>query len=130
MKNILFIAMISCRLWLYTGPVVANFFSTFFLATDRWHALSRIIGDHKELVADWHQEYMKCTFQSLQDPVERVQAKNLSAFLYFGELMDPSDMEIYAHEFITQLVSKMNNQSHRAVTEECITSHPLPELLT
>ena len=34
-ENILFIAMISCRLWLYTGPVAANFFSSFFLATDR-----------------------------------------------------------------------------------------------
>ena len=40
-ENILFIAMISCRLWLYTGPVVANFFSTFFLATDRSTAPSR-----------------------------------------------------------------------------------------
>ena len=29
-ENILFIAMISCRLWLYTGPVVANFFFDFF----------------------------------------------------------------------------------------------------
>ena len=35
-ENILFTAMISCRLWLYTGPVVANFFSNFFLATDRF----------------------------------------------------------------------------------------------
>ena len=34
-ENILFITMISYRLWLYTGPVVANLFSTFFLATDR-----------------------------------------------------------------------------------------------
>ena len=40
-ENIMFIAMISCRLWLYTDPVVANFFSTFFLATDRYNGQFR-----------------------------------------------------------------------------------------
>ena len=43
-ENILFIAMISCRLWLYTGPVVANFFSTFFLATDRTGVSGFLVG--------------------------------------------------------------------------------------
>ena len=34
-ENILVVAMISCRFWLYMGPVVATFYLTNFLATDR-----------------------------------------------------------------------------------------------
>ena len=34
-ESVLVVAIISCRFWLYMGPVVANFFLTFFLATDR-----------------------------------------------------------------------------------------------
>ena len=34
-ENILVVAMMSCRFWLYMGPVVATFYLTNFLATDR-----------------------------------------------------------------------------------------------
>ena len=36
MKTLLVVATISCRFWLYMGPVVATFYLTnWFLATDR-----------------------------------------------------------------------------------------------
>ena len=37
-ESILVVAIISYRFWLYIGPVVANFFLTFFLSTDRMSA--------------------------------------------------------------------------------------------
>ena len=44
-ENILVVAMISCRFWLYMGPVVATFYLTNFLATDRFSV--RAEGDEQ-----------------------------------------------------------------------------------
>ncbi|CAD7953911.1 unnamed protein product [Amoebophrya sp. A25] len=87
-----------------------------------WHALSRIFADHREVTERWHPQYMAATLRGLEDPVLRVQTKNLGAFLYFGEALEPVVMENYAKDLLEKLVEKINKCNHRGVIEECITS--------
>ncbi|CAD7932795.1 unnamed protein product [Amoebophrya sp. A120] len=87
-----------------------------------WHALSRVFADHREVTDRWHKQYMEATLQGLSDPVLRVQTKNLGAFLYFGEALDPVLMELYAKPLLEKLVEKIKSCEHRGVIEECITS--------
>jgi hypothetical protein len=58
---------------------------------------------------------MKATFNGLEDPVERVRAKNLSAFLYFGEIVDSSISEGFAKNFLEKLVRELQHTQNRAV---------------
>ena len=87
-----------------------------------WHALSRIFSDHSEVASRVHQKYMEATLQGLADPIERVQTKNLGAFLYFGEALEPVIMETYSPKLLEELIKKIQTSNHRGVTEECITA--------
>ena len=89
-----------------------------------WHALSRIFNDHGDASERWHDKYMAATKQTLaQDPVARVQQKCLGAFLYFGEALESVTMEDYSRDLLQTLVAKLGqNDLHRGVREECITS--------
>lgn len=57
----------------------------------------------------------------MDDPVDRVAAMSMSAFVSFGEELDNSLMADYAHGFMEKLVTKLSS-SNRLVKEEAITS--------
>ena len=47
----------------------------------------------------------------------------LFTFPYFGEVVDPVIMELYAENFLSLLIKKIEQeQSKRAILEECITA--------
>ncbi len=87
-----------------------------------WQACSRFFDDHPEISERVHKQYMEATVLGLEDPVLRVQTKNLSSFLFFGEALDPVNMEMYAKSFLITLVNKVRMCKHRGVVEEAITS--------
>eukprot|EP00397_Hematodinium_sp_SG-2012_P004914 GEMP01004929.1.p1 GENE.GEMP01004929.1~~GEMP01004929.1.p1 ORF type:complete len:691 (+),score=120.12 GEMP01004929.1:1436-3508(+) len=57
-----------------------------------------------------------------RDPELRVQQMCLSCFVAFGEELDNTDMETYAHPMMEKLVTKIMSVTHRGVREEAITS--------
>jgi len=88
-----------------------------------WQALSQMATDQQPQFQErWHEQLMKILGQSIDDPVNRVQQIALSFFVAFGEALDNTNMELYAKPMMAKLVEKVQNQRHRGVREEAVTS--------
>lgn len=87
------------------------------------YALGQLANDQSpHFQESHHKEVMPIFMQKMDDPVDRVSAMSMSAFVSFGEELDNSLMLTYAHPFMEKLVSRLQVSQHRGVQEECITS--------
>ena len=68
-ENIQVFAMISCRFWLYMGPVVATFYLTNFLATDRklYHKELAVLYCNKAFMLIKHAQAIRNEVQVRKD---------------------------------------------------------------
>lgn len=86
------------------------------------HAIGQMANDQAPVFQEaWHQTVMSVLLQVMDDPVDRVAAMAMSAFVSFGEGMDNSLMPQYAPGFMEKLVHKLQTSKHRGVREESIT---------
>jgi len=87
------------------------------------HAIGQMSNDQKPTFQEaWHSTFMPVFVKMMDDPVNRVSAMALSAFVAFTEPLDTTLMVGYARGFMEKLVAKLQSAQHRGVREECITS--------
>jgi len=87
------------------------------------HAIGQLANDQAPHFQEaWHQKIMPTLLRKMDDPVDRVAAMSMSAFVSFGEELDNSLMMGYAESFMGKLVAKLQVTQHRGVREESITS--------
>lgn len=87
------------------------------------HALGQMANDQAPDFQETHyQEILPILLAKFDDPVDRVAAMAMSAFVSFGEELDNTLMLEYAPGFMEKLVNKLVATSHRGVREESITS--------
>mmetsp|Transcript_4884 Transcript_4884/g.15357 ORF Transcript_4884/g.15357 Transcript_4884/m.15357 type:complete len:1114 (-) Transcript_4884:70-3411(-) len=87
------------------------------------HAIGQLSNDQApQFQEDWHTTVMPMLLNKMDDPVDRVAAMAMSAFVSFGEELDNTLMAGYASSFMQKLVNRLHTTSHRMVQEESITS--------
>eukprot|EP00928_Gymnodinium_smaydae_P026158 TRINITY_DN20620_c1_g1_i1.p1 TRINITY_DN20620_c1_g1~~TRINITY_DN20620_c1_g1_i1.p1 ORF type:complete len:1148 (+),score=364.28 TRINITY_DN20620_c1_g1_i1:100-3444(+) len=69
-----------------------------------------------------HKTVLPLLMQKMDDPVDRVAAMAMGAFVSFCEEMDKALMMPYAKGFMEKLAAKLQSTQHRGVREESITS--------
>jgi len=86
------------------------------------HAIGQLANDQAPQFQEaWHQTVMPLLLKKMDDPVDRVAAMAMSAFVSFGEELG-SLMSTYAASFMQKLVDKLKSSNHRMIQEESITS--------
>jgi hypothetical protein len=87
------------------------------------HAMGQLANDQAPHFQETkHKIVMPILLQKMDDPVDRVAAMAMSAFVSFGEELDRALMLGYAQGFMQKLVSKLQATQHRGLREESITS--------
>lgn len=87
------------------------------------HAIGQLANDQSPTFQEAsHQRVMPTLLKMMDDPVDRVAAMAMSAFVSFGEELDTSLMLGYAQSFMHKFVAKLQVTQHRGVREESITS--------
>lgn len=87
------------------------------------HAIGQLANDQAPHFQEhWYLTVMPVLLKKMDDPVDRVAAMAMSAFVSFGEELDTSLMLEYAQGFMEKLVAKLQQTQHRGVREESITS--------
>mmetsp|Transcript_72305 Transcript_72305/g.157002 ORF Transcript_72305/g.157002 Transcript_72305/m.157002 type:complete len:1097 (-) Transcript_72305:209-3499(-) len=87
------------------------------------HAIGQLANDQSPHFQEaWHEKLMPVLLMKMDDPVDRVAAMAMSAFVSFGEELDKALMASYAQGFMMKLVNKLQTSQHRGVREESITS--------
>merc|ERR1719199_239557 len=86
------------------------------------NAIGQLATDqHPHFQESSHKVVMPALLGKMDDPVDRVSAMAMSAFVAFGEELDGTLMAGYALDFMRKLAPKLRS-SHRGVKEEAITS--------
>uniref|UniRef100_A0A6U9NR28 TOG domain-containing protein n=1 Tax=Zooxanthella nutricula TaxID=1333877 RepID=A0A6U9NR28_9DINO len=87
------------------------------------HAIGQLSNDQApEFQDSWHQTVMPVLLKKMDDPVDRVAAMAMSAFVSFGEELDNAIMIKYAGGVMEKLLQRLQSTKHRMVQEESITS--------
>ncbi|CAE8709034.1 unnamed protein product, partial [Polarella glacialis] len=87
------------------------------------HGIGQLANDQAPKFQETsHQTVMPALLKKMDDPVDRVAAMAMSAFVSFGEELDTSLMATYASAMMQKLVNKLQTSQHRGVREESITS--------
>mmetsp|Transcript_72239 Transcript_72239/g.224078 ORF Transcript_72239/g.224078 Transcript_72239/m.224078 type:complete len:1116 (-) Transcript_72239:70-3417(-) len=87
------------------------------------HAIGQLANDQAPQFQEaWHATVMPLLLKKMDDPVDRVAAMAMSAFVSFGEELDNALMLGYAQGFMQKLVGRLQTTGHRMVQEESITS--------
>eukprot|EP00933_Yihiella_yeosuensis_P044055 TRINITY_DN39103_c0_g1_i1.p1 TRINITY_DN39103_c0_g1~~TRINITY_DN39103_c0_g1_i1.p1 ORF type:complete len:1092 (+),score=346.27 TRINITY_DN39103_c0_g1_i1:348-3278(+) len=87
------------------------------------HAIGQLANDQAPQFQEmFHQTVMPILLKKMDDPVDRVAAMSMSAFVSFGEELDNALMAGYARGVMEKLVLKLQSSQHRGVREEAITS--------
>jgi len=87
------------------------------------HGLGQLANDQSpHFQENSHKEVMPILAKMMDDPVDKVAAMAMSAFVSFGEELDNALMAGYARPLMEKLVGKLQTSKHRGVREEAITS--------
>eukprot|EP00928_Gymnodinium_smaydae_P031863 TRINITY_DN2324_c0_g1_i8.p1 TRINITY_DN2324_c0_g1~~TRINITY_DN2324_c0_g1_i8.p1 ORF type:complete len:1110 (-),score=359.38 TRINITY_DN2324_c0_g1_i8:251-3580(-) len=86
------------------------------------HAIGQLSNDQSPHFQEAHHAVvMPQLLRKMDDPVDRVAAMAMSAFVSFGEELDNALMVQYAQGFMQKLVGRLQSSKHRMVQEESIT---------
>jgi hypothetical protein len=87
------------------------------------HAIGQLSNDQSpKFQENFHKQVMPALLKKMDDPVHRVAAMSMSAFVSFGEELDNTLMLSYSPSFMEKFVGLLRTSQHRMVQEESITS--------
>eukprot|EP00928_Gymnodinium_smaydae_P028185 TRINITY_DN2155_c2_g2_i1.p1 TRINITY_DN2155_c2_g2~~TRINITY_DN2155_c2_g2_i1.p1 ORF type:complete len:1130 (-),score=342.11 TRINITY_DN2155_c2_g2_i1:133-3522(-) len=87
------------------------------------HAIGQLANDQAPHFQESHHELvLPVLLRQMDDPVDRVAAMAMSAFVSFGETLDPALMAAYVRKLMDTVARKLQTTQHRSVREESITS--------
>jgi hypothetical protein len=86
------------------------------------HAIGQLANDKApQFQEQFHSQVMPTLLELMDDPVDRVAAMSMSAFVSFGEELD-AVMPNYAAQFMQKLGQRLTTSKHRGISEESITA--------
>jgi len=87
------------------------------------HALGQLANDQSPGFQERaHKQVMPVLSEKMDDPVDKVAAMAMSAFVSFAEELEGPLMSEYSSAFMEKLVGKLQASQHRGIREESITS--------
>jgi len=87
------------------------------------HALGQLANDQSPAFQERsHAQVMPVLSEKMDDPVDKVAAMAMSAFVSFAEQLEAPLMMQYAGNFMEKFMMKLQSTQHRGVREESITS--------
>jgi len=86
------------------------------------HAIGQLANDQApQFQEHFHKEVMPMLLRKMDDPVDRVAAMAMSAFVSFGEELEDF-MRSYSNVFMEKLGNRLTSSQHRGIREESITA--------
>eukprot|EP00427_Karlodinium_veneficum_P011921 CAMPEP_0169096962 /NCGR_PEP_ID=MMETSP1015-20121227/19272_1 /TAXON_ID=342587 /ORGANISM="Karlodinium micrum, Strain CCMP2283" /LENGTH=1123 /DNA_ID=CAMNT_0009157749 /DNA_START=60 /DNA_END=3431 /DNA_ORIENTATION=+ len=86
------------------------------------HAIGQLANDQApQFQEHFHKEVMPMLLRKMDDPVDRVAAMAMSAFVSFGEELEDF-MRLYSNAFMEKLGNRLTSSQHRGIREESITA--------